>query len=155
MILHKNLLFLRVSIVSTARCSSSRNSLRGITHSIHSPSQHFAQRRCYLQLWWYFCIFNIIYKYIFSPNSVWKRGPTWLCTRAGPSYLFPGKINIKKNIFFDNLSQKDIMITSLFWCLIWLFSRLLHHRALGSRLVWSSSFVFSLQQSSVVEGQAG
>ena len=32
----------RFVIISTARCSSSRNSLRGITHSIHpSPSPHF------------------------------------------------------------------------------------------------------------------
>ena len=60
--------------------------------------------------------FDIIYKYIFfSPNSAWKRGPTWLCKRAGPSYLFPGKINIK-NIFLNNFSQKDIIITSLFCC---------------------------------------
>ena len=43
------------NIFSTARCSSSRNSLRGITHSIHSPSQHFERVGCYLQLWWYFC----------------------------------------------------------------------------------------------------
>ena len=56
MILHKNLLFLRVSIV------------------IFSISS-----------------INIF----FSPNSVWKRGQTWLCKRAGPSYLFPGKINKK------------------------------------------------------------
>ena len=43
-------------IFSTARCSSSRNSLRGITHSIHpSPGPHFKRVRCYLQLWWYFC----------------------------------------------------------------------------------------------------
>ena len=42
-------------IFSTARCSSSRNSLKGIHPSIHPSSRHFAQRRCYLQLWWYFC----------------------------------------------------------------------------------------------------
>ena len=35
-----------------SRCSSSRNSLRGITHSPITHSTFWW--RCYLQLWWYF-----------------------------------------------------------------------------------------------------
>ena len=51
-------------------------------------------------------IFDTIHNYIFlSPNSGWKRGQTWLCRRAGPSYLFPGKSD--KNSFLNNLSKKD------------------------------------------------
>ena len=51
-------------------------------------------------------IFLISSTYFFlSPNSGWKRGQTWLCRRAGPSYLFPGKID--KNSFLNNLSKKD------------------------------------------------
>ena len=55
-----------IKLISTARCFSSRNSLRGITHSIHSPSQHFERVRCFLQLWWYF---SLLYIWIFTRDS--------------------------------------------------------------------------------------
>ena len=45
-------------VFSTARCSSSRNSLRGITH--HPSIQSTFWWRCYLQLWWYFYIIKAI-----------------------------------------------------------------------------------------------
>ena len=45
-----------VIFISTARCSSSLYSLRGITH--HPSIQSTFWWRCYLQLWWYFFCFE-------------------------------------------------------------------------------------------------
>ena len=61
-----------MAIFSTARCSSSRNSLRGITHSPITHSTFWW--RCYLQLWWYF--FYIIHPSI--KNTIWKSSLMFL-----------------------------------------------------------------------------
>ena len=73
-------------------CSSSRNSLRGITQS-PSPLRHFAMERCYLQLWWYF---------FFAKNRKIK------CRKCDAPHL-TGRQFLKSLIENRQISDKEII----------------------------------------------
>ena len=84
--------------ISTARCSSSRNSLRGITHSPITHSTFWW--RCYLQLWWYFLY--LLTCFIYLSSLAWAG---WLCCLAGLNFSI--KVPRAADLIFKTQSPPD------------------------------------------------